>query len=68
MRLLQHGYASRESFDPVYVQSLINEHLSLRRDHAHKLWQLLMFQLWADRYLSTSSAEPNSSLATLRSS
>ncbi len=62
-RLRQQGI-----FDPVYVQSLINEHLSLKRDHAHKLlWQLLMFQLWAERYLSTSLTESRSSWLTLRS-
>lgn len=39
-------------FQPRYVQTLIHEHLEGLRDHAHKLWQLLMFQLWAERYLS----------------
>ncbi len=58
-RLRQQGI-----FDPVYVQSLIDEHLSVKRDHAHKLWQLLMFQLWAERYLSTSVTAPKSSLVS----
>jgi asparagine synthase (glutamine-hydrolysing) len=49
-------------FAPAYVQSLIREHLSGKRDHGHKLWQLLMFQLWAERYLSISSVMPSSSL------
>ncbi len=39
-------------FQPRYVQTLIHEHLEGVRDHAHRLWQLLMFQLWAERYLS----------------
>ena len=39
-------------FNACYVQKLITEHLAGVRDHAHKLWQLLIFQLWADRYLS----------------
>ena len=38
-------------FQPQYVQTLIHEHLEGFRDHAHRLWQLLMFQLWAERYL-----------------
>ncbi|HLZ56608.1 MAG TPA: asparagine synthase (glutamine-hydrolyzing) [Ktedonosporobacter sp.] len=39
-------------FQPQYVQTMIDEHLSGVRDHAHKLWQLLIFQLWSDRYLT----------------
>lgn len=46
-RLSQQGY-----FEPKYVQRLVAEHLIGTHNHAHKLWQLLMFQLWADRYLS----------------
>jgi asparagine synthase (glutamine-hydrolysing) len=38
-------------FQPQYVQTLVREHLEGVRDHAHKLWQLLMFQLWAERNL-----------------
>jgi asparagine synthase (glutamine-hydrolysing) len=45
-RLKQQGL-----FAPAYVQTLVSEHLNGTRDHAHKLWQLLMFQLWAERYL-----------------
>lgn len=44
-RLKQQGL-----FEPMYVQKLVSEHLEGIRDHAHKLWQLLMFQLWAERY------------------
>ena len=40
-------------FQPHYVETLIYEHLEGRCDHAHRLWQLLMFQLWAERYLSS---------------
>lgn len=46
-RLQQQGL-----FQPRYVQRLLHEHLEGIHDHAHKLWQLLMFQLWAERYLS----------------
>jgi asparagine synthase (glutamine-hydrolysing) len=41
-------------FAPEHVQTLIREHLDGRRDHAHQLWQLLMFQLWAERFLGSS--------------
>ena len=49
-RLRQQGL-----FQPEYVQALIQEHMGGVRDHAHKLWQLLIFQLWAERYLSGST-------------
>jgi asparagine synthase (glutamine-hydrolysing) len=45
-RLRQQGF-----FHPQLVQQLVYEHLEGVRDHSHKLWQLLMFQLWAERYL-----------------
>lgn len=38
-------------FAPEYVQKLVNQHLAGTHDHAHKLWQLLMFQLWSERFL-----------------
>jgi asparagine synthase (glutamine-hydrolysing) len=47
-RLQQQGI-----FSPQYVQSLIHAHIKGSQDHAHTLWQLLMFQLWAERYLQT---------------
>ena len=43
-------------FQPRYVEILIHEHLEGVRDHAHKLWQLLIFQLWAEHYLSGTPA------------
>jgi len=33
-------------FDPAYVHVLAHEHLSGRRDHARKLWALLVFAVW----------------------
>lgn len=45
-RLQQQGL-----FSPAYVQTLIHEHLEGVRDHAHQLWQLLIFQLWAEQHL-----------------
>jgi asparagine synthase (glutamine-hydrolysing) len=40
-RTLERGY-----FDPKYIQSLLDEHASGRRDHSHSLWLLLMLELW----------------------
>jgi asparagine synthase (glutamine-hydrolysing) len=50
-RLQQQGL-----FSPQYVQSLIHSHMEGSQDHAHPLWQLLMFQLWTERYLSATPA------------
>jgi asparagine synthase (glutamine-hydrolysing) len=50
--LSSHRLQQQGLFEPRYVQNLIHEHLEGVRDHAHKLWQLLIFQLWAERYAS----------------
>jgi asparagine synthase (glutamine-hydrolysing) len=52
-RLRQQGI-----FQPQYVQKLIREHREGIRDHSHKLWPLLIFQLWSERYLSSTIASP----------
>jgi asparagine synthase (glutamine-hydrolysing) len=60
-RLQQQGL-----FRPSYVQTLIHEHLEGVRDHAHKLWQLLIFQLWAERYLFGGTYQVGDSLSSRR--
>ena len=45
-RSRQRGY-----FAPRFVDRLIAEHLSQRRDHTSRLWTLLMFELWHREYL-----------------
>ncbi len=47
---LQRGY-----FNPKGIKTLINEHLTRRRDHSDKLWQLLIFELWHRNFLSSVS-------------
>jgi asparagine synthase (glutamine-hydrolysing) len=42
----QRGY-----FEPAFVDRLVREHLSGRRDHTLRLWQLLVFELWHRQYL-----------------
>jgi len=43
----------REGFlRPQGVERLVREHLSGRRDHQYRLWALLMFAMWRERYLS----------------
>lgn len=38
-------------FDPGMVQNKIDEHLSGRVNHQYRLWALLMWELWRDRWL-----------------
>jgi asparagine synthase (glutamine-hydrolysing) len=45
-RTRQRGY-----FQPSCVDRLMDEHLSGRREHTLRLWQLLVFELWHRRYL-----------------
>ena len=43
---LQRGY-----FEPRFVRRLVNEHLSGRRDHTLRLWQLVVFERWHRQYV-----------------
>jgi asparagine synthase (glutamine-hydrolysing) len=42
----QRGY-----FEPRFVERLVREHVSSRRDHALRLWGLVVFELWHREYL-----------------
>jgi asparagine synthase (glutamine-hydrolysing) len=50
-RTRQRGY-----FEPAFVDRLVTEHLSGRRDHTLRLWQLMMFELWHRQYLDAPMA------------
>jgi asparagine synthase (glutamine-hydrolysing) len=45
-RARQRGY-----FEPRFVERLVHEHTAGRRDHAARLWALLVFELWHRQYL-----------------
>ena len=45
-RSLQRGY-----FDPAAVKRLVDEHVSSQWDHSARLWLLLMFELWQQRFV-----------------
>jgi asparagine synthase (glutamine-hydrolysing) len=42
---LQRGY-----FQPAFVRRLVNEHVSGKRDHTLRLWQLVVFERWHRQY------------------
>jgi asparagine synthase (glutamine-hydrolysing) len=52
-RTRQRGY-----FEPVFVDRLVREHLSGRRDHTLRLWQLMIFELWHRQYLDAPVSSP----------
>jgi asparagine synthase (glutamine-hydrolysing) len=46
---LQRGY-----FQPFFVRQLVDEHLSGKRDHTLRLWQLVVFEKWHQHYVDQS--------------
>jgi hypothetical protein len=46
-RTLQRGY-----LNPRSVRVLLDEHFRRRRNHAGRIWRLLMFELWHRNYLA----------------
>jgi len=49
--LLDPRTLARNLFRPEAVCALIDDHLGGRRDHAYRLWALLMLELWFRRYI-----------------
>jgi asparagine synthase (glutamine-hydrolysing) len=41
----------RGLFNAAFVRSVWEDHLARRGDYSHQIWMLLMFELWAQRYL-----------------
>ena len=52
-RSLQRGY-----FEAAFIRGLIHEHLSGRRDHTFRLWQLVVFERWLQQYVDAGRARP----------
>jgi asparagine synthase (glutamine-hydrolysing) len=47
---LQRGY-----FQPAFVRQILDEHLSNKRDHTLRLWQLVMFEKWHQQYVDSAA-------------
>lgn len=43
---------SQGLFNPSFIESLLKEHFSKKKDHRKLLWTLLVFQLWHQKYLN----------------
>jgi asparagine synthase (glutamine-hydrolysing) len=56
--LLSARSAQRGYFQPAFVRRLLDEHLSGARDHALRLWQLVVFERWHEQYVDRTSGTP----------
>ena len=54
--LLSARATERGYFDRAFVRRVMQEHLSNRRDHTLRLWQLVIFELWHRQYIDAPSA------------
>jgi len=49
--MLSYGRIKRERFlNPSYVESVLQDHVSNKRDNRKQLWTLLVWELWVNRY------------------
>ena len=44
---------NRGTFRPQAIEKLINEHIEGQREHSHRLWALLMLELWFRAYMDS---------------
>jgi len=49
--LLSERSLGRGLFRPEMVHQLIDHHVSAKADHSHRLWSLLMLELWYQRFI-----------------
>ncbi|HUK35721.1 MAG TPA: asparagine synthase (glutamine-hydrolyzing) [Vicinamibacterales bacterium] len=49
-RALKRGY-----FDPTFIRRVVHEHVSGTRDHAFRLWQLVVLERWHRQYVDSLS-------------
>ena len=49
--LLSEKALSRGLFNPNAVRDIVEQHVGGRKDHSHRLWSLLMLELWFNRFI-----------------
>ena len=49
--LLSDKSLARGIFKPERVRQIIEEHVEQKTDHSHRLWSLLMLELWFERFI-----------------
>ncbi|UCH95204.1 MAG: asparagine synthase (glutamine-hydrolyzing), partial [Candidatus Aminicenantes bacterium] len=47
-------------FNYPYIKKMIEEHLHHKQNHAHRLWALILFHLWREKFYLHSSSAANS--------
>jgi len=50
--LLSEKALSRGLFKPEAVRLIIDQHVAHKQDHSHRLWTLLMLELWFERFIN----------------
>ncbi len=50
-KLLSARAFNRGLFKPDAVRDLVEEHVAHKNDHSHRLWTLLMLELWFERFI-----------------
>lgn len=63
-----HGesFRARDAFDVEAIRRLASEHVNGRANHAESLWSILVFELWAERFLQGAGAEEPENIQGLR--
>ena len=54
--LLDERARSRGWFRPAAVEQLLDDHAAVRADHGHRLWTLVMLELWQRTYVDAAVA------------
>lgn len=54
--LNNHRIRTQGVFNPARIEQLIAEHLANKANHSHRLWALIMFQAWYDRWFEGNTA------------
>lgn len=60
------SFRERDVFDVDAVRRIAGEHVRGRGNHAELLWSVLVFELWAQRFLLSSGAEASRNIQELR--
>jgi asparagine synthase (glutamine-hydrolysing) len=51
MRTIKNNSYIKEHFDLTYIDNLLSEHVAGKRDHARKIYVLLMLSLWYNQFI-----------------
>ena len=60
------SFRERDAFNTTVIRQLAGEHVRGAADHAETLWTVLVFELWAQRFLAQTTTESRESTGALR--